>query len=112
MNDETKPIKLSKRQKQLMALLGQGLGNAQIAEQIGISENTVKVHLWRMYQRIGVNSRTQAIKWWHDQSPETSLPNVMMLKAALTAAIKFIDGKGGRADFDFYREELEKTGVL
>lgn len=53
--------KLSKRQKQLILMLDQGLYNREIAEKLDISEHTVKVHLWRMYQRLGVNSRTQAL---------------------------------------------------
>ena len=55
------PTKLSKRQKQMILMLDQGLSNREIAEKLDISEHTVKVHLWRMYQRLGVNSRTQAL---------------------------------------------------
>ena len=53
--------KLSKRQKQWILMLDQGLFNREIAGKLDISEHTVKVHLWRMYQRLGVNSRTQAL---------------------------------------------------
>lgn len=55
------PTKLSKRQKQMIFMLDQGLFNREIAQKLDISEHTVKVHLWRMYQRLGVNSRTQAL---------------------------------------------------
>ncbi len=53
--------RLSKRQVQLLAALEQGLSNRDIAERLGISEHTVKVHLWRLFRRLGVKSRTQAI---------------------------------------------------
>jgi DNA-binding NarL/FixJ family response regulator len=53
--------KLSKRQKQLILMLDQGLSNREIADQLGISEHTVKVHLWRLFRRMGVKSRTQAV---------------------------------------------------
>ena len=53
--------KLSKRQKQLIVMLDRGLSNREIAEELGISEHTVKVHLWRLFQRLGVKSRTQTI---------------------------------------------------
>jgi len=55
------PTKLSKRQKQLILMLDQGLSNRDIAEKLSISEHTVKVHFWRLFQRLGVNSRTQAL---------------------------------------------------
>jgi RNA polymerase sigma factor (sigma-70 family) len=55
--------KLSKRQKQLILMLDQGLSNREIAEKLGISEHTVKVHLWRLFKRLGVNSRTQTLHY-------------------------------------------------
>lgn len=55
------PLKLSKRQKQLMIMLNEGLSNREIAERIEISEHTVKVHLWRLFTKLDVNSRTQAL---------------------------------------------------
>lgn len=53
--------KLSKRQTQLIALLDQGKSNRDIATDLQISEHTVKVHLWRLFRRLGVKSRTQAL---------------------------------------------------
>lgn len=53
--------KLSKRQKQLMIMLQEGLSNRDIAAKIEISEHTVKIHLWRLFRKLGVNSRTQAL---------------------------------------------------
>ncbi|MBC7469028.1 MAG: response regulator transcription factor [Ramlibacter sp.] len=55
--------KLSKRQKQLIVLLDRGLSNREIADELGISEHTVKVHLWRLFRRLGVKSRTQTIHY-------------------------------------------------
>ena len=61
-NDEaSRPIeKLSKRQKQLLILLDKGMSNRDIAESLQISEHTVKVHLWRLFRRLNVKSRSQA----------------------------------------------------
>jgi DNA-binding NarL/FixJ family response regulator len=59
--DTPQPIeKLSKRQKQLLVLLDKGLSNRDIAESLEISEHTVKVHLWRLFRRLNVKSRSQA----------------------------------------------------
>jgi DNA-binding NarL/FixJ family response regulator len=57
--DTTK--KLSKRQKELMLMLNEGLSNRDIAARMDISEHTVKVHLWRLFRKLDVNSRTQAL---------------------------------------------------
>lgn len=54
------PEKLSKRQKQLLTLLDKGMSNRDIAESLQISEHTVKVHLWRLFRRLNVKSRSQA----------------------------------------------------
>ena len=55
--------RLSKRQKQLLLMLDEGLSNREIAERLGISEHTVKVHLWRLFRRLGVKSRTQTLHY-------------------------------------------------
>ena len=64
MDDESAPgappEKLSKRQKQLLVMLDKGLSNRDIAEELQISEHTVKVHLWRLFRRLNVKSRSQA----------------------------------------------------
>lgn len=52
--------KLSRRQKQLLAMIDKGLSNRDIAEELQISEHTVKVHLWRLFKRLNVKSRSQA----------------------------------------------------
>jgi DNA-binding NarL/FixJ family response regulator len=53
--------KLSRRQKELMLMLNQGLSNRDISGKMDISEHTVKVHLWRLFRKLSVNSRTQAL---------------------------------------------------
>jgi DNA-binding NarL/FixJ family response regulator len=54
-------VKLSKRQKQLIVMLDRGLSNRDIATELDISEHTVKVHLWRLFRRLDVKSRTQTL---------------------------------------------------
>jgi DNA-binding NarL/FixJ family response regulator len=55
--------KLSKRQKQLILMLDRGMSNRDIAAELEISEHTVKVHLWRLFRRLGVKSRTQTLHY-------------------------------------------------
>ncbi|MDW5442290.1 response regulator transcription factor [Polaromonas sp. SM01] len=54
------PEKLSKRQRQLLVMLDKGMSNRDIATELQISEHTVKVHLWRLFRRLNVKSRSQA----------------------------------------------------
>ena len=64
----TAPVqKLSKRQKQLLSFLDKGISNRDIAETLQISEHTVKVHLWRLFRRLDVKSRSQASHWARTQ---------------------------------------------
>ena len=52
---------LSRRERETLALLADGLSNAEIAERLGISEKTVRNHLSHMFDKLGVWSRAQAI---------------------------------------------------
>jgi DNA-binding NarL/FixJ family response regulator len=54
---------LTSREREVLALVRQGLANKQIARRLGISERTVKAHLTSTFQRIGVTDRTQAALW-------------------------------------------------
>ncbi len=54
---------LTAREAEVLELLGQGLPNKLIARQLGISEKTVKAHVTRVFQAIGVTDRTQAALW-------------------------------------------------
>ena len=51
---------LTPRQHEVLALLVQGKSNREIAEALGLSENTVKVHLAAIFRVLGVSSRTEA----------------------------------------------------
>jgi len=54
---------LSERERQVLGCVAQGKPNKQIARELGISEKTVKTHLTRVFQQIGVTDRTQAALW-------------------------------------------------
>lgn len=50
---------LTKREHQLAEAVADGLGNAQIAERLGISERTVKAHMSNIFSKLGISSRVQ-----------------------------------------------------
>jgi DNA-binding NarL/FixJ family response regulator len=56
-------LKLSGRELEVLRCVAQGLPNKLIAIRLEISEKTVKAHLTRIYQQIGVTDRTQAALW-------------------------------------------------
>ena len=60
--DETDAQTLTARETEVLQLTAQGLANKQIALQLGISEHTVKFHLSSLYARLGVTSRTEAVR--------------------------------------------------
>lgn len=49
--------RLSKRERETAALVGKGLNNNAIAQQLNISERTVKAHLASIFSKLGINSR-------------------------------------------------------
>jgi DNA-binding NarL/FixJ family response regulator len=55
---------LSQRETEVLELLGDGLPNKLIARRLGISEKTVKAHITRIFEALGVTDRTQAALWW------------------------------------------------
>lgn len=56
-------VNLTPRQLEILRLVAQGLRNAEIAEQLTISEQTVKTHVARLLEKLGVSSRLQAARY-------------------------------------------------
>jgi DNA-binding NarL/FixJ family response regulator len=51
---------LTKQEHQVLALVAEGRRNAKIAEELYISVRTVEGHLYRIFQKLNVSSRTEA----------------------------------------------------
>ncbi len=54
---------LSEREAEILALITQGLGNADVAARTFLSPNTIKSYVRNLYRKIDVGSRTQAVLW-------------------------------------------------
>lgn len=52
---------LSRRQREIMAMVAEGLANKEIAHRLGIAEGTVKAHIHAVFRALGVTNRTQAV---------------------------------------------------
>jgi two-component system nitrate/nitrite response regulator NarP len=52
---------LTRRELEVLSDLSSGRTNKQIARDLGVSLNTVKFHVRNLFQKLGVNSRSQAI---------------------------------------------------
>ncbi|MEM7318690.1 MAG: LuxR C-terminal-related transcriptional regulator [Pseudomonadota bacterium] len=61
------PVALSDRELSCLSMVGQGMRNEEIAEELGISENTVRYHLKRVYKKINVKTRVEAVAVAIDQ---------------------------------------------
>jgi DNA-binding NarL/FixJ family response regulator len=57
------PQELTDREREVLALVVQGMSNKLIARRLEISEKTVKTHLTNVYRRIDVVSRVEAVLW-------------------------------------------------
>ena len=58
---------LSPREREVLALIAEGLGNAQIAGRLSISEKTVRNHVSNLFDKLGVWTRAQAIVFAHER---------------------------------------------
>ena len=54
-------LQVSHRERELLALLARGLSNAQIGQEMFISEATVKYHVTNVMRKLGVTRRTEAV---------------------------------------------------
>ena len=62
-SSDDSPIEpLTAREMEVIQLMAQGLANKQIALRLDISEHTVKFHLSSLYAKLGISSRTEAVK--------------------------------------------------
>jgi DNA-binding NarL/FixJ family response regulator len=58
------PAALTEREQEIMNLLAKGLNNRAIASELFVSEKTVKNHINRIYAKLGVSTRPEAIAVW------------------------------------------------
>jgi len=64
VRDEQKleALGITPRELEILELIAQGLSNREIAERVNVSENTVKTHSSRVFDKLGARRRTQAVQ--------------------------------------------------
>lgn len=60
--DRIKQLGISKREREVLELMAQGLTNYEIADKLHVSLNTVKTHSSNLFLKLEVSRRTQAVK--------------------------------------------------
>lgn len=60
-NEGKQPGVLTKREKEVLILMGQGLTNSRIAEKLYLSNSTVRVHIYNILDKLGLSDRNQAV---------------------------------------------------
>jgi ATP/maltotriose-dependent transcriptional regulator MalT len=64
-DDKHRP--LTDRERSIADLACGGLSNREIARRVGVSEGVVKLHLHKVYQKVGVQNRLKLILQWRSK---------------------------------------------
>jgi len=59
---QVETLGVTPRELEILELIAQGLSNREIAEKLFVSENTVKTHSSRLFDKLGAKRRTQAVQ--------------------------------------------------
>lgn len=60
--EKAQALQLSDRELEVLQLLAEGLSNQEIADRLFVSVNTTKTHISKIYQKLNVSRRTQAVQ--------------------------------------------------
>jgi DNA-binding CsgD family transcriptional regulator len=60
--EKLKELGITQREHEILGLIAEGLSNREIGEKLFVSENTVKTHSYRLFEKMDVNRRVQAVQ--------------------------------------------------
>ena len=60
--DRVRELQITPRELEILGLIAKGLSNKEIAERAFVSENTVKTHASRLFDKLGARRRTEAVQ--------------------------------------------------
>lgn len=67
---------LSSREQQIVSKVAEGMRNREIAELLHLSEHTIKNHLFRIFERLGISNRAELILYMHSQKPSPATKEI------------------------------------
>ena len=62
---EDDDVALTRREREILALVAEGHSNRELARMLWVTEQTVKFHLSNIYRKLDVSNRTEASRWAH-----------------------------------------------
>jgi ATP/maltotriose-dependent transcriptional regulator MalT len=60
--EQQRQLGITKRELEILELIAQGMSNREIADKLFVSENTVKTHSSRLFDKLSAKRRTQAVQ--------------------------------------------------
>jgi DNA-binding NarL/FixJ family response regulator len=64
LDEPAAAVALSRRQRDVLRLVAQGLSNQEIAQELTITVNTVKFHVRTIFRELGIHNRVEAARLW------------------------------------------------
>jgi DNA-binding NarL/FixJ family response regulator len=65
----TSAVRMTKREREIIALIADGMSNKEIARQLTIATHTVKSHVHNIMEKLALHSRLQIAKYTHEENP-------------------------------------------
>jgi DNA-binding NarL/FixJ family response regulator len=69
---------LTPREREVLQLVAAGKDNKTIAGLLGITINTTEKYLTEIYEKLGVSSRTEAVRWWQEGGTDFRTGNLRL----------------------------------
>jgi DNA-binding NarL/FixJ family response regulator len=62
LRERTEPVRLTQRENDILAMLGKGFSNKELANVLGVSADTVKTHIKNLFRKLNVSDRAEAVR--------------------------------------------------